>query len=152
MDNQITFLKNIRKALGKAPDIKRSKTTFPELFSSPDTTETLKKIHSRTVAEQDELVEILRTNGNDLNVCTHIVESFKEAAAVVVDLIRTKEPEFNHTKHVILHDIVINGYFGDIGQCQIQHGDQQNQPEGSDQSVEPAFSVVLTFSPFSSIV
>lgn len=104
MDNQTTFLKNIRKALGKAPDIKRSKTTFPELFSSPNTGETLKKVHSRTVAEQDELVEIFRKNGNNINVCTHIVESFNEAAAVVVDLIRTKEPEFNHTKHVILHD------------------------------------------------
>ena len=49
-------------------------------------------------------MEIFRKNGNNIKVCTHIVESFNEAAAVVVDLIRTKEPEFNHTKHVILHD------------------------------------------------
>ena len=104
MDNQTSFLDNIRQALGKAGNVKRSKTKFPELFSSPDTTEILEKIHSRTTAEQDALVDILRQNGNSLNVCTHIAQSFSEAAAVVVDLIRTKEPEFNHTKHVMLHD------------------------------------------------
>ncbi|MGB3211285.1 MAG: LUD domain-containing protein [Desulforhopalus sp.] len=104
MDNQTSFLRTIRTALGQAPDDERAKKMYPELFSSSDTTEILKKIQSRTVAEQDELVEILRENGNSLNICTHLTESFKEAAAVVVDLIRTKEPEFNHTKHVILHD------------------------------------------------
>jgi L-lactate dehydrogenase complex protein LldG len=104
MDNQTTFLRNIRTSLGEAPAGERSKKMFPKLFSSPDTTQILKKIRSRTIAEQDELVEILRENGNSLNISTHIVKSFTEAAAVVVDLIRTKEPEFNYTKHVILHD------------------------------------------------
>ncbi len=77
---------------------------FPKLFSSPDTTKILQKIRSRTVEEQDALVEILRENGNSLNICSHIVTSLHEAAAVVVDLIRTKDPEFNHTKHVVMHD------------------------------------------------
>jgi L-lactate dehydrogenase complex protein LldG len=104
MDNQTNFLGNIRQALGKAGNVKRSKKKLPELFSCQDTTETLKRIHSRTLEEQDALVEILRQNGNSLNICTHIVQSFSEAAAVVVDLVRTKEPEFNHTKHVMLHD------------------------------------------------
>lgn len=104
MDNQTTFLRNIRTALGEAPDVERSKKMFPKLFSSPNTSKILEKIRSRTVEEQDALVEILRENGNSLNVCTHIVQSFNEAAAVVVDLIRTKDPEFNYTKHVVLHD------------------------------------------------
>lgn len=104
MDNQINFLGNVRQALGKTANIKRSKIKFPELFSAQNSTATLKKIQSRTKEEQDALVEILRQNGNTLNICTHIVESFSQAAAVVVDLIRTKEPEFNHTKHVMLHD------------------------------------------------
>ncbi len=104
MDNQTTFMRNIRIALGEVADIERSKIMFPKLFSSPDTAKILKNIHSRTVEEQDGLVEILRQNGNSLNVCTHIVQSVDEAAAVVVELIRTKEPEFNYTKHVVLHD------------------------------------------------
>ena len=77
---------------------------FPNLFSSPNTAKTLEKIRRRTVEEQNQLVEILQKNGNSLNVCSHIVHSFNEAAAVVVDLIRTKDPEFNYTKHVVLHD------------------------------------------------
>ena len=104
MDNQTNFLSNIRTALGKAPNIKRSKTSLPELFSPPNSADILEKIRNRTVVELDELVVILQENGNSLNICTHIVESFNDAAAVVVDLIRTKEPEFNHTKHVMLHD------------------------------------------------
>ena len=104
MDNQAGFLRNIRTALGETADWERSKMMFPKLFSSPDTAKILKNIHSRTVEEQDVLVDILRQNGNSLNVCTHIVQSVNEAAAVVVELIRTKEPEFNFTKHVVLHD------------------------------------------------
>ena len=67
MDNQDTFLNNIRTALGKAPGIKRSKTTFPELFSSTNTDENMQKIRKRTVVEQDLLVEILQKNGELAN-------------------------------------------------------------------------------------
>lgn len=102
--NQFTFLRTIRMALNEAPGVTRPKNMFPQLFPSSDTAETLTKISSRTTGELDELVEILRANGDSLNICTHIVESFDKAAAVVVELIRSKEPEFNHTKHVIMHD------------------------------------------------
>ncbi|TKB27121.1 hypothetical protein FCL47_08045 [Desulfopila sp. IMCC35006] len=102
--NQAFFLGNIRTALGEAPHSERVKSMFPKLFASPDTTEIRQKIAGRTVAEQDELVEIFLKNGNSLNICSHIVASSDAAAAVVVELIRSKEPEFNHTKHVIGHD------------------------------------------------
>ncbi len=104
MDNQTIFLSNIRSALGEAPRSERPKQMFPKLFSSPNTAKILEKIRSRTVEEQNLLVEILQKNGNSLNICSHIVHTFNEAAAVVVDLIRTKDPEFNYTKHVVLHD------------------------------------------------
>ena len=104
MDNQTFFLNNIRTALGEAPHSERLKSMFPTLFASPPTTDISQKIGRRTVAEQDELVQILRENGNSLNICSHIAVSSEAAAAVVVELIRSKEPEFNHTKHVICHD------------------------------------------------
>jgi L-lactate dehydrogenase complex protein LldG len=104
MHKQTTFLATIRTALGEAPQVERSKSTFPKLFAAPDTTETLKKIRSRTVTERNELVKILLRNGTLLNISSHIVESLHEAADVVVELIRSKEPEFNYTKHVIMHD------------------------------------------------
>lgn len=104
MDNQTSFLSNIRTALGEAPNGERSKRMFPQLFSAPDSTRTLKKIRQRSVLEQDKLVETFQENGNSLSICTHIAASYSEAAAVVVDLIRTKDPEFSHFKHVIMHE------------------------------------------------
>ncbi len=104
MDNQTAFLTTIRTALNEAPGIERSKKMFPQLFSSPDAAGILKKIRSRTVMEQDELVKIFRINGNSLNIYTHMVESFQKAAAIVIELIRSKDPEFSHTKHVVMHD------------------------------------------------
>ncbi len=104
MDNQTAFLSNIRTALGEAPAFERSKTMFPKLFSSPDTKEILKKIRRRSALEQDALVQILLENSKSLNICSHIVTSFAEATAVVIELIRTKDPEFNDTKHVVMHD------------------------------------------------
>jgi L-lactate dehydrogenase complex protein LldG len=104
MHNQTDFLATIRTALGEAPQVERAKSTFPSLFAAPDTTETLKKIRSRTVTERNELVKNFLHNGNMLNISSHIALSLHEAADVIVELIRTKEPEFNHTKHVIMHD------------------------------------------------
>jgi len=104
MHKQTAFLATIRTALGEAPQLERAKSTFPKLFAAPDTTETLKKIRSRTMTERNELVKDFLHNGNILNINSHIVESLPEAADVVVELIRSKEPEFNYTKHVIMHD------------------------------------------------
>ena len=104
MDNQTSFLNTIRTALGEAPQSERLKNAFPKLFAAPAPTEIQQKIQRRTVVEQDELVEIFLNNANSLNICSHLVASFAEAAAVVIELIRSKEPEFSQTKHVICHD------------------------------------------------
>jgi L-lactate dehydrogenase complex protein LldG len=104
MDNQNTFLGNIRTALNQPAGVERSTKSFPKVFTSPDISETLSTIKNRSGVELEQLVEIFKTNSNDLNQQTHVVASIAEAAAVVVDLIRTKEPEFHHTKHIIGHD------------------------------------------------
>lgn len=104
MTNQTTFLKNIRLALGAPPGFERSRKMYPELFSSPDNSERQKVITNRGEEEQDLLVSSLLQNGNSLNICSYIAASFKDAADIVVELIRSKEPEFSYTKHVVLHD------------------------------------------------
>lgn len=104
MDNQTSFLSTIRAALGEAPQSERFKSTFPKLFVAPDPAEMQQKIRRRTMAEKDEMVDVFLSNANRLNICSHPVTSFAEATAVVVELIRSKEPEFSHTKHVICHD------------------------------------------------
>ncbi len=104
MDNQTAFLKNIRTALGQAADSERSKRICGDLFAPSDTKETLDKIRNRSETEKEKLANILLETGNALKICTHITQSMDEAAAVIVELIRSKEPEFTHNKHIVLHD------------------------------------------------
>lgn len=102
--NQSHFMKNLLKALGKPAEKKRPANTFPQLFSSPDRSKTLAEITSRTRQEQLDLIEVMQENAKVINLQIHVVESSSKAANVIIDLIRTKEPEFHHTKHVIMHD------------------------------------------------
>jgi L-lactate dehydrogenase complex protein LldG len=44
------------------------------------------------------------SGGHLLGITTHIVGSLDQAAAVIVELVRSKDPEFTHTKHIIHHD------------------------------------------------
>lgn len=104
MDNQNSFLTTIRAALGQATGDERTKSSFPDLFASPDSEEINAKIRNRTAEEQEQLLDLLRDAGNATNLTTHITPSLGEAAAVIVELIRSRDPEFNHNKHVILHD------------------------------------------------
>lgn len=104
MENEYFFLRNIHKALGIAPDTDRSRGQYPELFAASDTRQILHRVRNRTAAERDELVELLHTNARSLGIHLHLAESEADAAGIVVEIIRSREPEFSHTKHVILHD------------------------------------------------
>ncbi|MFH0781325.1 MAG: LUD domain-containing protein [Pseudomonadota bacterium] len=104
MDSQNAFLRTIRSSLGLSPDAERPKRLFPALFAEVDTTLVLQKIKERTPQQQDELVALLETNALALGIKTHIARSHDEAAAIIVHLVRTKNPEFTHTKHIIHHD------------------------------------------------
>lgn len=104
MDNQRAFLKNIRTALGQPPDVERPKRMYPDLFASPYTAELLDTIHNRSEKELNQLVDILHKRCKALNTNTYTVCSLDEARSVIVELIRSKEAEFSHTKHIILHD------------------------------------------------
>lgn len=104
MDNQNSFLATIRTALGHPPADERWKTRFPGLFSDPDLEESCSTMQSRTASEQEQLVEMLVNKANQINITTHIAKSLDQAAAAVVELIRSKNPEFSHNKHIVMHD------------------------------------------------
>lgn len=104
MDNQNFFLRNIRTALGLAPGGERGSNQYPALFAAPDTGETVHRLRNRTAQEQEELVRLLQQNAQALGIHTHIAGSAGEAAAIVVELVRGKQPEFAYTKHIIQHD------------------------------------------------
>ncbi len=104
MDNQNAFLQTIRESLGLSPDMERPKRLFPALFAKADTALILQNIGNRTTEQRDELVEILKTNAQALSIKIHIVRTHEAAAAIIIDLVRTKGPEFTQTKHIIQHD------------------------------------------------
>jgi L-lactate dehydrogenase complex protein LldG len=104
MDDQTTFLRNIRQSLGLSPDEERPKGLSPNLFAKTDNSVLLQGMRNRTAEQQDHLVEVLQTNAQALSIKTHLVTSHDEAATLIVDLVRTKNPEFTPTKHIVLHD------------------------------------------------
>jgi L-lactate dehydrogenase complex protein LldG len=104
MDNQTAFLRNIRRSLCLSPNEERPKRLFPTLFAKVDTTLLLQGMRNRTAEQQDHLVELLQSNAQALSVKTHLVRTHDEAATLVVELVRTKNPEFTPTKHIVLHD------------------------------------------------
>jgi len=104
MESDYFFLRNIRKSLGLVPENERSGHDCPELFAAPDNREILHRLRNRTDEERDELVELLRVNAGALGIHLHLAEPAADAAAIVVEIIRSREPEFSDTKHVILHD------------------------------------------------
>ncbi|BHH85068.1 LutC/YkgG family protein [Desulforhopalus sp. 52FAK] len=103
MNSEFPFLKNLRRALKVNPGASRTKSTFPELFTTTDTEDLLSTIRSRSYAEKELLIEQLADNCAGLNITLHVVDSLKEAEDVVVELIRTKRPEFSHNRHIIQH-------------------------------------------------
>ncbi len=104
MDSQSAFMKTIRQSLGVSADTERPKKLYPALFTNADTKLILQTIKNRTAEQQDELVELLQANAQALGIKFHVVRSHDQAAAIVVKLVRTKNPEFTHTKHIIHHD------------------------------------------------
>jgi L-lactate dehydrogenase complex protein LldG len=104
MDSRNAFMRTIRRSLGISPDTERPKKLYPALFVKTDTTLILQDIKNRTAEQQDELVELLQVNAQALGIKFHIVRSHDEAAAIIVELVRNKTPEFAHTKHIIHHD------------------------------------------------
>ena len=104
MESEYFFLRNIRKALGFVPENERSGPDVPTLFAAPSTRKILHRVRSRTAEERDELVELLRTNARSLGLHLHLAETEADASNIVVEIVRSREPEFSHTKHVILDD------------------------------------------------
>ncbi len=102
-NNESEFIDNVRKAIVSGVD-PNYPGEFSKVINSPASSTLLDSISNRSVEEQLELIEIFKEIGQPLNIETCVVESLKEAKEVIVELIRSKTPEFSHNKHVILHD------------------------------------------------
>lgn len=104
MSSENLFLQNIRAALGQQENITRTRESHPQLFPPPKISAPLLTIADRSIAERKDLLEVLRQSAEEINLRVHTVDSDKEAENLIVDLIRSNEPEFSFNKHVILHN------------------------------------------------
>lgn len=101
--NETEFFDSIRQAIASGVDKNNARPPYNSPQKRPSSS-LLRLISHRSPDEQQKLVEKFEENAGPLNVKTTVVESLKEAEETVVELIRSKKPEFSHNKHVMLHD------------------------------------------------
>jgi L-lactate dehydrogenase complex protein LldG len=104
MSKDTVFLGTVRKALGLPENNTRSREMFPDLFARKETSDLLQSIQSRTTEDEQSLIHLLEENCLELNITSHQVNTLQEATCVVVELVRSKDPEFSFNKHIMLHD------------------------------------------------
>lgn len=104
MSNDNNFLTTVRIAIGQPATNVRTRRSAPEIFQGQDHSELLLEIKERSDDKLRELAASFNENGVSQNIKTTIVSSHEEAAGLVVELVRSKTPEFSHNKHLILHD------------------------------------------------
>ena len=102
--NQTFFLNNIRTALGEAPHSERLKSMYPKLFNSPATTEIRQKHPAKNCGGTRPVSKNFAGKRQQFKHMQPYCRLLCRSADIVVELIRSKEPEFNYTKHVIGHD------------------------------------------------
>jgi len=103
MTSEFPFLENVRQALKVPEGVVRTKNMYPSLFTQQDYAPVLETVRTRSYGEKELLIEELADNCVGLNITLHVVDSLKEAEDVVVELIRTKRPEFSHNRHIVQH-------------------------------------------------
>lgn len=104
MTSEFPFLENLRNALELPQGAQRSKGMFPELFAKEDTAPLLDKIENRSSAEKEQLIDELRENCLPLGITLHVAATTSEAEDITVEIIRSKDPEFSHNRHIIQHN------------------------------------------------
>lgn len=100
MSNQETFIRNIRTALGHAPDIRRdAPELFPQQPSAPSA-EIIARIQRRTSGERMELLARMTEAGNPINLDVTAVADEASATTALLDLVRQRSPEWENQNQV----------------------------------------------------
>lgn len=98
------FLTTIRTALVPDSTTPRTRQQFPDIFASQDRTSLCERIASRTELDHTGLAHHFAENSAPLNLQVHLAPETADAARIIVDIIRTSQPEFGEEKHVIQHN------------------------------------------------
>ncbi len=104
MDEKIAFISNIRKALGVTESEMRGVEQCPAVFAPADDAGVLERIRYRTDVEKRALLQILQSNAEEINLGVQTVPSFESAADKIVDIVKSRSPEFDTTRQIIQHN------------------------------------------------
>jgi L-lactate dehydrogenase complex protein LldG len=100
-NDQLTFMRRIRTALGHPPDDRRK---VPDLFAGSPSAEDLQRldrIRQRSAAERQALYTQLVDAGKPLRLQVTAVADEAAAAGAIRDLVETKAPEWGTRKSVV---------------------------------------------------
>lgn len=98
--NKEQFLKNIRSALGQAPDTRRE---VPGLFPKQPSAESealLERIRKRSGDQRRQLLEQMVAAGKPINLEVTPLADETEAASAIIDLVQSKSPEWENQNQV----------------------------------------------------
>lgn len=104
MDEKKLFLTEIGEALGWHNQDLRGRESFSQIFPPIDDSFLLERIHNRSHAEKQALLEIMRSNAEELQLQMQTVSSSEQAAEEITRLIEGTSPEFSELRQVIQHD------------------------------------------------
>jgi len=104
MDEKQQFLAAIRSSLGFAEMDARSVEECLELFTPPEDSDLLERIRYRTHVEKQALLQQLQDNAEQLLLNTHVVSSTDGAGDVIVEIVRSTQPEFSGIKQIVQHE------------------------------------------------
>lgn len=98
--DQANFFRRIRTALGHAPDVSRTATHLFSQVPSAEDLQLLGRVHQRTAADREALLERLIEAGKPINLRVIPVPDMDAARTAVVGVVDEKHPEWGEPKSV----------------------------------------------------
>ena len=95
---QEAFIGRIRSALGYASDVRRSAGDCCTAESTAETGAILDRIHNRSAAEKQKLLERLIEMAQPINLNIIVLKDKPSVTAAIADLVKKKDPEWGEQK------------------------------------------------------
>ncbi len=101
--SEAEFLLAMRRAITPGANTPRTKSEAPDIFAPSDDENVTERIGRRSQDERLKLVDTFTENAAPLNLGVHPVATFEAAAELIVELARSRQPEFDDRRQIIQH-------------------------------------------------
>lgn len=99
--NQDEFIRNIRKALGVAPDQRRNGQDLFPAEPTCDPAEIVKAVENRTPDNRLKLLDMLMESAKSIQLNVIAVQDMVSASTAIAQLVREKQPEWDTKKSLV---------------------------------------------------